>query len=129
MTRLAICCALLVLSGCGTSEPSAAPVQGRVLYGGRPLAGGAIVFAPDGERGASGPLSTATIGRDGTYRLASEEYMGAAPGWYRVAIAPDPAAPAEVAARLQPFRNPQLSGLSREVKAGGNTFDFHIDDS
>jgi hypothetical protein len=121
--------------GCGSAKTGYPLVTGRVYYHGQPVAGGLIVFTPDEERGNTGPLAKAIIGPDGRFSLRSEGKLGAAPGWHRVTIAPAPVASKSV--RLQLYqsppirlRSPQLSGLSREVKAdAANAFDFLLDDS
>ena len=134
--RLALGLTLIGLSGCQPSVPTLVPVTGRVFHRGLPLAGGLIVFVPDPDRGNSGELARARIGPDGSYYLITGDRVGAPPGWHRVAIAPAPATRAGTAVlelyREPPkrYRNPQLSGLLREVRAGAaNVFDFHLDDS
>jgi hypothetical protein len=130
---------LLVLAvGCGPGEVALAPVHGKVLHAGSPLPGGTIAFTPDASRGGSGPLAYAVIGKDGTYSLKTGERLGAAPGWYRVTVvalegaepAASPQSPSPVARSLLPthFRDPELSGLTCEVKPGQeNAIDFHVD--
>ena len=82
--------------GCGSSDaPTPATVRGRVLFRGRPLAGGMIVFAPHPDRGPAGRAAAAAIGPDGEYRLAVGGSPYIAAGWYQVAIA-DPPEPARI---------------------------------
>jgi hypothetical protein len=107
-----------------------------VLYRGGPLAGGLIVFAPNPERGSDGPLVTAVILDDGSFTLLRADGRPAPPGWYRVAVAPkagtvdSPTAERPYPGLPAKYRNPALSGLEREIKAGTeNTFTFDLDDS
>jgi hypothetical protein len=117
---------LLLAGGCGGGTTSSlTTVKGKVSYRGRPLATGTIVFAPDAVRGNHGALARAAIQPDGTYALQTDDAPGAAPGWYRVTvIALDSTPPTSgksfaVPRSLLPdkYRDPQLSGLSCEVKA------------
>jgi hypothetical protein len=117
--------ALALPMGCAKA-PSADPakVGGTVLFQGRALADGLIVFTPDPDRGNGGKLFTANINSNGRFQLA-DGTAAVAPGWYRVAIA-EPAGwygnfPAEL-------RRPDRSGLEREVKPGmDHDFDFAIE--
>jgi hypothetical protein len=124
--------ALAVASGCGPKAPAKTAVTGRVVYRGEPLNGGVIVFVPDEERGNSGPFVKATVLLDGTFALGAD----LAAGWYRVAVAPLPAAEPTLPTASNPYpgpparyRNPQLSGLAGEVRPGAdNSFEFVLDD-
>src|SRR5215471_16063256 len=87
VARLALVAALLSgAAGCGRDDPVLAAVRGRVFYKGVALTRGSIVFTPDADRGATGPLARADIQRDGTYALTVDGLPGATPGWYRVSI-------------------------------------------
>jgi len=118
--------------GCGGPEARApATARGRVLFQGRPLAGGTVVFTPHPDRGPAGKPATARVGPDGEYRLAAGGSPYLAPGWYRVAIA-DPPDPASAAAFGVAFpaalRRPDRSGVEREVVAGKeNVFEFWVE--
>ena len=118
--------------GCGKSPTPV--VTGRVLYRGEPVSDGLIVFAPNPDRGSDGPLATGRINPDGSFILGGDEGKPVAPGWYRVAVAP-PSGSLEVPTADRPYpglptkyRNPTLSGLEREIKAGTNSFEFDLDD-
>jgi hypothetical protein len=119
--------AALAVVGCGKSDPAAdATVRGRVLFQGRPLAGGVVVFAPDREKGSTGKPLSATIDAEGRYQLTP---LGGAipPGWYRVALAEAPDGFGEVRFPAA-LRRPDRSGLEREVLAGkDNVFHFEIE--
>ncbi len=119
--------------GCGAKEAAPNDVKGRVDYRGGALAGGLIVFVPDEERGNSGPLVKGTIQPDGSFSLGSSVPAG----WYKVAVAPFPGAGQTTPTAADPYpgpplryRNPQLSGLDGEVKAGtDNVFHFQLNDA
>ena len=115
---------LAALGGCSPSEEDLTTVRGEVTFGGRPLAGGMIVFAPDPEHGEDGPIATAKIAPDGSYSLKCDLGDGAVTGWHRVAIAP-PAGTVDGVPRR--YRRPDLSGLICEVAPGEeNVFDFAL---
>jgi hypothetical protein len=103
-------------------------VRGHVYFHGAPLAGGAIVFTPDPDRGGRGPLACARIGDDGAYVLVTGPDSGAVAGWHRVtfqARAMDAPVDARLPAR---FSDPETSQQSGEVKAGqDNVIDFHLE--
>ena len=110
--------------------------RGQILYRGEPVSGGLVVFAPDPERGSDGPLATTTLKDDGSFTLTGDDGKPVPPGWYRVAVAPRAGTvPLPTADQPYPglpgrFRNPALSGLEVEVKAGAeNVFCFDLDDS
>jgi hypothetical protein len=114
---------LVLLAGCGPGEPELAPVSGQVLYRGRPLAGGTVVFTPDPDRGGRGPLAVAEVGPDGRYALKTEGRPGAVAGWHRITVAPPRSA------ALPPrYRDPGRSGLRFEVQPGkANHHDLRLD--
>ena len=110
--------------------PGPATVRGRVTFQGLPVAGGLVVFAPDADRGASGKAVRAETGADGTFDLSAAGAGRVAPGWYRVALAPPPAAPggADLAAFPPALRRPDRSTVVREVTAGADHFfEFAVD--
>jgi hypothetical protein len=129
--------AALSAAGCRSGTPTTAQVRGKVAYRGAPLRGGVIVFAPDSGRGTHGAMAHGEIQSDGTYVLHTGELPGAVPGWHRVTVvavqAPPPLLPGERFAIPQSilpekYRDPELCGLAREVKAGQtNVIDFDLD--
>ena len=127
---------LMAIAGCGSKQPGKITVNGRVLYRGAPLRGGAIVFAPDVDRGNSGSFAKGAIHDDGTFSLSPDDAQGVAAGWYRVAIAAQPSAESAIATVANPYpgppsryRNPQLSGLNGEIRHGvDNFFEFQLED-
>jgi len=126
--------AVLVVVGCGQDD-GLTPVHGRVFYNGRPLPGGTIVFTPDLEHGGRGPLACGEIDADGRYSLHTGDKLGVVPGWHRVTIAPPSlaVAPGQAvsppAVNLPPkYRDPEQSGLLREVQPGkSGEQDFHLE--
>jgi hypothetical protein len=117
----------LLLAGCGSEARSPATVRGRVLFQGRPLAGGTVVFTPHPERGPAGKPAVATIDSQGTFRLNAEGSPYIVAGWYRVTLA-DPGLPETWAIFPAALRRPDRSGLEREVLAGqDNVFEFQIE--
>ena len=55
---------LAAVPGCGEGHAAPTRVRGRVLYQGRPLSQGTIVFTPDADRGGRGACAVGTIGGD-----------------------------------------------------------------
>ena len=96
VAALGVGAALVALpGGCSRKTPAApATVRGAVTFQGRPVAGGLVVFSPDPERGGTGKPVRGEIGTDGRYDLRPAGQPAVPPGWYRVAIAAPPAAPA-----------------------------------
>lgn len=134
-----LCCALCLAGpvACERGPAPLAPVTGKVFYRGAPLSTGTVVFTPDVTRGGYGPAAHALIQKDGSYRLRTGDAEGAPAGWHRItvlAVEPPPVElPKEqfvVPRSLVPekYRDPELSGLVREVKAGkDNQIDLHLE--
>jgi len=122
---------LLAVLGCGRDDKLLTPVQGRVFYHGKPLAGGTIVFTPDIERGGRGPLAFGEIDAEGRYWLQTGEQAGVVAGWYRVTIAaPEPGQTLTTPLIDLPrkYGDPEQSGLLREIPAGkGGAQDFYLE--
>ena len=95
-------CALpfIATAGCGSnSELNLQPVKGRVLYKGKPLTGGVVLFERESEQGeppagsgTAGPLrATGQIQADGSFSLnAFEGASGVPQGRYRVGVSSVP---------------------------------------
>jgi hypothetical protein len=114
---------LLASSGCESGMNTPTPVRGQVHFQGRPLPGGAIVFAPDPDRGREGEVVVGTILSNGTYAMQENGAAVLKPGWYRVSIAPL----GGVTAWPDKYRDPARSGLECEVIAGQeNVFNFNL---
>lgn len=128
---------LLVSTGCDSSSPPLVPVTGRVVYHGVPLPTGTIVFTPDPQRGGTGQAARAEIEKDGTFRLKTGDLDGVSPGWHRITVLALEAPPGELPKNRfliprslipEKYRDPELSGLRREVKAGkDNQLDVELD--
>jgi hypothetical protein len=124
-------------AGCRSGTPATAQVRGTVSYRGAPLRGGIIVFTPDAERGTHGAVAHAEIQADGSYVLSTGEQPGAVPGWHRVTVVavqtppqPLPGQRYAVPQSILPerYRDPDLCGLTREVKAGqANVIDLDLE--
>lgn len=134
--RIGIVCLAVIVAGCGKSKPTETVVRGQILYRGEPVVGGLIVFAPNPDRGSDGPIVTATLNEDGSFTLTTADGNPVAPGWYRIAVAPK-AGSVRVPTPDRPYpgiptkyRNPSLSGLEREIKAGtDNVVLFDLEDA
>ena len=105
-------------------KPAETVVRGQILYRGEPVSGGLVVFTPNVDRGSDGPVVTATLNADGSFTLTGDDGKPVAAGWYRIAVAPKPGS-IELPTAQRPYpgipakyRNPGLSGLTAEVKAG-----------
>jgi hypothetical protein len=95
------------------------------------------VFTPDRERGSGGPFARAEVQPNGTYEIHMPDGNGLAPGWYRVtvlalepplAVAPGQFSGPPRSLLPQKYGDPDLSGLTCEVKPGqDNAIDFHLD--
>jgi hypothetical protein len=104
----------LAASGCGGAGgegPHVAatlPVRGKVMYKGKPLAGGSVRFEPED----SGREAHGVIGPDGTFVLTTfRNGDGAVSGVHRVAVT----APGR--GRLpSKYRSPSSSGVSVDVR-------------
>lgn len=131
-----VCLAVTIAGGCGKSKPAETVVRGQILYRGEPVSGGLIVFAPNPDRGSDGPVVSATLNDDGSFTLTAADGKPVAPGWYRIAVAPKagtvriPTADRPYPGLPAKYRNPSLSGLEREIKAGtDNVVLFDLDDA
>lgn len=82
VSRLLVCgLAMTALAGCSDRMPTT-PVEGKVLYQGKPLEFGSVLFQPD-----KGPLARGVIASDGTFRLSTyTDGDGAVVGQHRVQI-------------------------------------------
>jgi hypothetical protein len=129
--------ALLCCTGCRGKTAPRAEVRGTVYYHGAPVRGGIIVFTPDAARGGNGPLAHAEIQPDGSYVLESDGQPGAVAGWHRITLSAvegyvpsPPGSKFAIPAPMLPekYRDPDLSGLSREVKMDqANVIDLSLD--
>jgi len=122
---------LLVFSGCGYGDKDKVPVQGRVLFDGASVDGGAITFIP-----AANPKEPWAGGRitGGKYSLPAGK--GLTPGTYRVQISwkqktgkqvPTPGDKENLRDEMRetiPEKYNKNTTLTAELKASANTVDF-----
>jgi hypothetical protein len=111
----------ILIAGCGKSGPQIAPVHGRITLDGQPLVGADVRFQPDGsERPSVGRTDS-----EGRYELMFKRGQpGAVVGQHTV----------QISVSAEVVRNPPIiakrfnkaSELRREVKSGGNEFDFDV---
>ena len=122
--------AAVSMAGCG-SRRTLAPVTGKVLYQGKPLRFGAVVFLPE-----HGQPATGVIQPDGTFQMVTHgEGDGAAVGRNRVRIAcyegQDSDAKAKAAAAHEErslgkpliperYSSCDMSGIAVDVRPGAN---------
>ena len=62
-----VLCLIVACVGCGRGQLPTAVVEGRVLYEGKPLAFGSVMFQPV----AGGPIARGIIQADGSFRLTT----------------------------------------------------------
>ena len=123
LVAMSLCAAF---AGCSGQSRSPATVRGHVLFQGKPLAGGTVVFAPHPDRGPASKPAIATLDSEGSFRLNADGSPYITAGWYRVALA-DPGTPQTWAVFPAALRRPDRSGLEREVISGqDNVFEFEI---
>jgi hypothetical protein len=121
---IALIAALPLALGCGSDQPDAYPVRGKLTYRGKPVPSGTINFIPD-----SGPSASAEIQPDGSYSLM------AVPGTHSVVIV----AMQDMSNRLPEERTPlpppivptkytsiATSDLKAQVEEKENTANFDL---
>lgn len=122
------------VAGCGNGKLPVAPVNGKVLYRGKSLEFGSVMFQPD-----AGPPARGIIQPDGTFQLSTYGVGdGAILGSHRVRVAcfqgqqsNNPAkAEAGLGKSLIPPKYSDLagSGLRAEVKADNKPYVFDLSD-
>jgi len=140
---------LWVLPGCGganrpANRPETVLTSGTVMYQGKPVAGATVTFVAESPASQSTPARGA-VGRtdeSGQFKLTTfDPGDGVIPGNYRVTVAkmdatavaenPDPTLPPPPPPKSvlpEKFADPNTSGLTAEVKQGGeNKFSFDLD--
>jgi hypothetical protein len=132
-----------ITTGCGDSKFKFAPVEGRVLLDGRPVAKARVVFMPQasGADGEAGPYSGGETGADGRYSLSSTDETpraGAVVGSHRIIISTKRAHlhPTELDTEVidspetipAEYTNYRLTPLTFDVPAAGSTSaDFSLE--
>lgn len=119
---------IVLVLGCGENSQAPVPITGKVTYRGQPLQNGTIVFTPDPRKGHVGTMAMGEIQSDGSYSLRTGNVFGAPPGYYRITVA-EGGLPYNTQTSLpDKYRDPELSGLVYEIKAGlAQTVDLKLD--
>lgn len=116
------------LAGCGASDlPELGRVSGVVTLDGKPLQDAGVAF-----QGPNGRLATGVTDAGGNYSLVLlNDTMGAVVGTNQVHITTakpgDDAVPGSAVKETLPARYNTKTTLTRDVKAGGNTFNFDLE--
>jgi hypothetical protein len=120
---------IVLFLGCGENSQAPVPIRGKVTYRGQPVQNGTIVFTPDPRKGQVGAMAIGEIQPDGTYSLRNGKAFGAPPGYYRITVAAVLGSPYSTQTSLpDKYRDPELSGLVYEIKAGlAQTVDLKLD--
>jgi len=110
-----------VLVGCGGATQRA-EIEGRVMWEGKPVPAGQVVFEPDPARGGKGPAGVATI-RGGRFR--TDPGFGAVAGPH---IARFRLGDGEGVNELQPFGRSLCPEFTQPVDLAGGaaTVDFDL---
>lgn len=121
---LAVCLALLLVSGCGGgSEVDLAAVTGTVTLDGKPLANAQVEFQPKAE----GSPSAAVTDAAGKYTLLyTSSQAGALVGDHVVVITGPAAQVAEGMDEDDAEPGKELASFPRTVESGGSTIDFAL---
>lgn len=143
VARLALAALVLALpaAGCGKAKPATAPVTGRVLLDGKPVADAAVMFEPvDGgvpARGSTrgdGGFTLSTFARDdgalvGRHRVSISKFVteGVAANELGLEAAPGPPGLQPKAALPSRYADPKTSGLEAAVEAGGTNVEFTLE--
>ena len=141
-TRLALAAVVLALPawGCGKAKPATAPVTGRVLLDGKPVADAAVMFEPiaggvpaRGSTGGDGSFTLSTFARDdgalvGRHRVSISKFVteGVAANEFGLEAAPGPPGLQPKAALPARYADPKTSGLEATVEAGGTSVEFTL---
>jgi hypothetical protein len=150
MVRATFCPLVLLLGcllGCGGAikgRLATSQVAGKVTYRGEPIRHGQIRFFPVQAAGEGVRAAHGTLDSEGNYQLSTyRQGDGAICGEFQVAIESREQVPVERARRAsmlgqtagQPrslipsrYADPNTSGLTAHVAAGGNTIDFQLKD-
>jgi len=140
--RLLLAMAVLALPavGCGKAKPATAPVTGRVLLDGKPVADAAVMFEPvdggvpaRGSTGGDGGFTLSTFARDdgaivGRHRVSISKFVteGVAANEFGLEAAPGPPGLQPKAALPARYADPKTSGLEATVEAGGTSVEFTL---
>lgn len=141
-TRLMLAGFLLALpaAGCGKAKPATAPVTGRVLLDGKPVADAAVMFEPvdggvpaRGSTGADGGFTLSTFARDdggllGRHRVSISKFVTEGVAANELGLEAAPGAPGLQPKAALPTRyaDPKTSGLEATVEAAGTRAEFSL---
>lgn len=125
----------ILVTGCGGDNvPETAPVSGTVMYLGRPVPGGTVIFHPkDKQKGNPG---YGEIQSDGTYTLTTyKKDDGAILGDHTVTVEVFagqaqpvlPGAEAKTSPIPRIYADPEKTPLKFTVQKGPNTADFTLE--
>lgn len=133
---------VLAVCGCGGgSELNLAPVKGKVLLDGQPLAGVSVSFIPDTAKGTTGPQSGGTTNDQGEFTLSAPDGgEGAVVGFHLILVSPpfreDQGSSTEGPNKVdeatstvevpEKYQNFATTDLTEEVKADGNDFTIEL---
>ncbi len=125
-----LACALFLLASCRADPNRPHPVSGKVFFQKQPAHGAIVTFVPLPGNDAKVTRSSATVDKDGGFRLTTRRaYDGAPAGLYAVTIvylSPETmveeqnAGPDLLEGR---FADPNTTPLRAEVKPGKNELD------
>ena len=127
--------------GCGKAKPATAPVTGRVLLDGKPVADAAVMFEPvdggvpaRGSTSGDGGFTLSTFARDdgalvGRHRVSISKFVteGMAANELGLEAAPGPPGLQPKAALPARYADPKTSGLEATVEAGGASVEFSLE--
>jgi hypothetical protein len=122
VARLPFLLAALTCTSCGGQHVPVFPVQGQVLYQGKPTPRAVVFFHPHGASGTDAVHPQGVVGEDGTFKVSTFTPGDGAPaGAYDVTIIwTKPGAGGDDAVNLLPVRymHPATSGLTAQVQTG-----------
>ena len=121
----------LFLTACTNSDRKPVfPVQGKVIYRGKPATGARVIFHPQDENGPQSPRPSAEVQPDGSFRLSTYVSQdGAPPGRYAVTIFWPSAARIADTENAGPdqlhgrYSNHKTTPIRVEIVAGANVLD------
>jgi hypothetical protein len=81
---------VFLAAGCAGPDgpkPKLAPVRGKVVFKGEPLAGAEIYFRPDASKGNQGDMASGAVLLDGSFTMVTiPDRDGVMPGAYKVTL-------------------------------------------
>ena len=123
-------------AGCKPASEPLRPVSGKVLFDGKPLHKGDVVFVPDAEKGNTHlQFGIGKLASDGTYTAQTIQQDGVKAGWYKVMILASENEPVASASWVpiwivpEKYTKPETTPLSIEVvpDPASGAYDFKIE--